>query len=62
MSKDVYGEPIIVRRGNNIAMVYSPILTEEEYNRRMNEIKKATAQMMANVLKNQNQNQTKEVI
>lgn len=53
MSNDVYGEPIIVRRGNNIARVYSPILTEEEYNRRMNEIKKATAQLMANVLKNQ---------
>ena len=53
MSNDVYGEPIIVRRGNNIARVYSPILTEEEYNRRMNEIKKATAQFMANVLKNQ---------
>lgn len=53
MCNDVYGEPIIIRKGNNIAKVYSPILTEEEYNRRMNEIKKATAQMMANVLKNQ---------
>lgn len=53
MCNDVYGEPIIIRKGNNIARVYSPILTEEEYNRRMNEIKKATAQMMANVLKNQ---------
>ena len=52
MSNDVYGEPIIIRKGNNIAKVYSPILTEAEYNRRMGEIKKATAQMMANVLKN----------
>ncbi len=53
MSKDVYGEPIIIKKGNCVARVYSPILTEEEYNRRMNEIKKATAQLMANVLKNQ---------
>ena len=53
MCNDVYGEPIVIRKGNNIARVYSPILTEEEYTRRMNEIKKATAQMMANVLKNQ---------
>lgn len=58
MNKDVYGEPVIIKRGNITAKVYSPILTEEEYNRRMNEIKKATAQMMANIMASK---QTKEV-
>jgi hypothetical protein len=52
-SKDVYGEPTIITNGNWTARVYSPILTEEEYNRRMNEIKKATAQLMAAKLNSQ---------
>lgn len=60
MSKcnDVYGEPIIIQKGNNIARVYSPILTEEEYNRRMDAIKRAAAQLVVNARK---KNQTKEV-
>lgn len=45
---DVYGEPTIIVKGNCVARVYSPILTDEERERRMNEIKKATAQIMTN--------------
>lgn len=60
MSKceDVYGEPIIIRKGNNIARVYSPILTDEEYNRRMEAIKRAAAQLVTNA--RAKANQTKE--
>ena len=63
-SKDVYGEPTIIHKGNNVIRVYSPILTPEERERRMNEIKKATAQMMANVIRAKKEkeiSQTKEV-
>lgn len=60
MSNDVYGEPIIIQKGNNIARVYSPILTEEEYNRRMDAIKRAAAQLVVNARKAK-ANQTKEV-
>lgn len=61
MSKDVYGEPIIIQRGNCTARVYSPILTEEEYNRRMDAIKRAAAQLVTNA-RLAKANQTKEGI
>ena len=46
MKKDVYGEPVIITKNNITARVYSPILTEEEYNRRMEQIKKATIRLL----------------
>jgi hypothetical protein len=46
MSKDVYGEPEIIKEGNIIAKVYSPILTDEERERRMEEIKKACVRLV----------------
>lgn len=46
MKNDIYGEPTIIKKGNITAMVYSPILTEEEYNRRMEQIKKAAIRLL----------------
>lgn len=45
-NKDVYGEPIIMKKGNIVARVYSPILTEEERNRRMERIKQAAVRLV----------------
>lgn len=41
MKNDVYGEPTIIKTGNIIAKVYSPLLTDEERERRMDRIKQA---------------------
>lgn len=46
MKKDTYGEPTIIQKNNIIARVYSPILTEEEYNRRMEDIKQAAIRLL----------------
>ena len=46
MKDDVYGEPEIIEHGNIIATVYSPILTDEERERRMAIIKKAAADLV----------------
>lgn len=43
---DVYGEPEIIRYGNIIAKVYSPILTDEERERRMEAIKRAAVRIV----------------
>lgn len=44
--EDVYGEPTIIKKGNFTARVYSPILTDEERNRRMEEIKQAAVRLV----------------
>ena len=46
MLEDVYGEPEIIKEGNIIAKVYSPVLTDEERERRMEEIKKACVRLV----------------
>ena len=46
MKKDVYGDPVIITKNNITARVYSPILTEEEHNRRMEKIKQATIRLL----------------
>lgn len=46
MKNDVYGEPVIIKGNNIIARVYSPILTEEERNRRMEQIKQAAIRLL----------------
>ena len=43
---DVYGEPTIIKKNNIIARVYSPILTEEERNKRMEQIKQAAIRLL----------------
>ena len=46
MKNDIYGEPEIIKSGNIIARVYSPILTEKERERRMELIKKASVSLV----------------
>jgi hypothetical protein len=46
VKNDIYGEPEIIEKNNIIARVYSPILTEDEQQRRMEQIKKATVRLL----------------
>ena len=46
MKNDIYGEPEIIKRENIIARVYSPILTEQEKERRMTAMRKASVSMV----------------
>ena len=46
MKKDVYGEPEIIRTNNIVAKIYSPILTDEERNKRIERIKQASVRLV----------------
>ena len=46
MNKDVYGEPTIIKKGNIVARCFSPILTDEERERRMDAIKRAAVRIV----------------
>lgn len=46
VKNDIYGEPEIIEENNIIARVYSPILTDEEKKRRMEQIKQATIRLL----------------
>ena len=46
MKNDIYGEPEIITYKNIVAKVYSPILTEEERNRRMERIKQSAIRLL----------------
>ena len=46
MKNDTYGEPTIYKKNNITAKVYSPILTDEERNRRMEKIKQACIRLV----------------
>ena len=46
MKNDIYGEPEIIKSGNIIARVYSPILTEQEKDRRLTAMRKASVSMV----------------
>ena len=46
MNNDIYGEPTIVKRGNIVARCFTPILTEEEYNRRYERVKQAAVRLV----------------
>jgi hypothetical protein len=49
MKNDTYGEPIIIKVNNNVAKFYSPILTPEERERRMERIKQAAVRLVLSV-------------
>ena len=49
MKNDTYGEPIIIEVNNNVARFYSPILTDEERERRMERIKQAAVRLVLSV-------------
>jgi hypothetical protein len=46
VKNDRYGEPEIIKGNNIIARVYSPILTDEEQKRRMEQIKQAAIRLL----------------
>lgn len=46
MNNDIYGEPEIIKYKNIIGTVRSPILTDEERERRMEKIKKAAIRLV----------------
>lgn len=46
MKNDIYGEPEIIKHKNIIATVYSPILTDKERERRMEQIKQAAVRLV----------------
>ena len=46
MKNDTYGEPIIIKVNNNVARFYSPILTDEVRERRMERIKQAAIRLV----------------
>jgi hypothetical protein len=46
MKGDIYGEPEIIEYKNIIATIHSPILTDEERERRMEKIKKAAVRLV----------------
>lgn len=50
-NQDIYSEPKVFTYENCIVRVYSPVLTEEERERRMNALKKTTANFMKAVMK-----------
>lgn len=49
MKNDTYGEPEIIKFKNIVAKVYSPILTDEERERRMERIKQAAVRLVLSV-------------
>lgn len=46
MKNDIYGEPEIIKKGNIVATVYSPILTDEERAKRYERIKQAAVRLV----------------
>ena len=46
MRNDTYGEPDIIVGNNIVAYVYSPILTDEERERRYERIKQASVRLV----------------
>lgn len=46
MKNDIYGEPEIIKGKNIIARVYSPIISDEERDRRTAAIRKASVSMV----------------
>jgi hypothetical protein len=47
VKNDIYGEPEIITHKNIVVTVYSPILTDEERERRMELIKKAAVRLVS---------------
>ena len=56
MKNDVYGEPEIIEYKNLTAIVYSPILTDEERERRMELVKQAAVQLVLSKKKRKESN------
>lgn len=46
LKNDTYGEPEIIKKNNIVAKVYSPILSDEEREKRMQRIKQAAIRLV----------------
>lgn len=46
MNKDTYGEPTVIKKGNIVARCFTPILTDEEKDRRMERVKQASIRLV----------------
>ena len=57
MKNDKYGEPFVITVNNNVAKFYSPILTDEERERRMERIKQASVRLVLSRKDNKNDKQ-----
>ena len=55
MKNDTYGEPIVIKVNNNVARFYSPILTDEEREKRMDRIKQSAVRLVLSVDKKKGQ-------
>ena len=62
MKNDVYGEPFIIKVNNNVGRFYSPILTDEERERRMERIKQAAVRLVLSVDQKKGQNNEQQDI
>ena len=56
MKHDTYGEPEIIQGDNIVAYVYSPILTDSERERRMEQIKQAAVKLVLSEKKRKEDN------
>ena len=57
---DTYGEPIIIKVNNNVARFYSPILSDEERERRMERIKQSAVRLVLSVENKKGSNDDKQ--
>ena len=55
MKNDVYGEPEVIQFKNAVVTVYSPIISDQEWARRMELIKQATARLVLSKKPNRSQ-------
>ena len=46
MKNDTYGEPVIYTKGHVTARVYTPIITDEEQKKRLEQVKQAAARLL----------------
>jgi hypothetical protein len=46
MKNDIYGEPVIIKTNNVVARVYSPIITDEERERRLKIFQQASVRLV----------------
>lgn len=60
MKHDTYGEPDIIEGNNIVAYVYSPILTDEEKERRYEEVKQAAVRLVLSKEQRKDSNNDKQ--
>ena len=61
MKNDIYGEPVIIKTNNVVARVYSPILTDEERERRMKIFKQAAVRLVLSTERKDKRNEQQDI-